>query len=154
MLYATLGQGWLFLLMLHLGICVALFDEIFRILPAMCKQILLKSNIKKLLKNTNQNAPKISFLPQQKSNNNTKKSIAPAILNNLSVCARVIFAGAICYVGMLFLNYGAVRFYLILAFIVGFWLERIFIAKGVLFLLKKVYNNTKKEQKDETNFKV
>lgn len=154
MLYATLGQGWIFLLMLHLGICVALFDEIFRILPAIFKQISLKNNAKKLLKNTSKNAHKISFLPQQKSNKNTKKSIAPAILNNLSVCARVIFAGAICYVGMLFLNYGAVRFYLILAFVVGFWLERIFIAKGVLFLLKKVYNHTQKEQRNETNFKV
>ncbi len=154
MLYATLGQGWIFLLMLHLGICVGFFDEIFRILPAMCKQILLKNHAKKVQENTAQNTQKISFLPQQKSNKNTKKSIVPAILNNFSVCTRVIIAGAICYIGMLFLNYGAVRFYLILAFVVGFWLERSFIAKGVLFLLKKVYNHTQKEQKNETNFKI
>lgn len=145
MLFATLGQGWIFLLMIHLGFCVAVVDEIFRILPAIFKQIKLKKDAKKLTKNTQENTQKISFSSQQKSSKNNKKLLCGSVFSNINICLRVIFAGAIFYLGVLFFNYGAVRFYLILAFFVGFWLERNFIAKTVLYLFQKVYNLTQKE---------
>ena len=58
---------------------------------------------------------------------------------------------AIFYLGVLFINYGEMRIYLILAFVVGFWLERTFLADGVKKLWRKVYNGYRGEKNERKN---
>ena len=149
MLFESIGQGWIFLLILHLGICCALFDEIWRLIPFVIKKL----NIKKTINKIEKNSTKITFAPKQKikQNNKIKFKFAKKIIKNISICFRVLVCFAIFYLGVLFINYGEMRIYLILAFVVGFWLERTFLADGVKKLWRKVYNGYRGEKNERKN---
>ena len=147
MLYASIGQGWLFLLLLDMGLCAGLFDEIFRLVPFCCKRIKYAKKQQKSVKNTEnltKNAKEIEFLVQ--NNPNTQKNTPKRKRNLRKIFTpiidflRTILLGVIFFLSVLFFNYGEVRLYLIIAFIVGFCLERTFIAKCVQKVFSKCYN--------------
>ena len=147
MLYASIGQGWLFLLLLDMGLCAGLFDEIFRLVPFCCKRIKYTKKQQKSLKNTENSAKivkKIEFLMQNKSNMQKDKPKQKRNLHKIFTpiidFLRTILLGVIFFFAVLFFNYGEVRLYLIIAFIVGFCLERTFIAKCVQKVFSKCYN--------------
>lgn len=147
MLCESIGQGWLFLLLLDIGLCAGLFDEIFRLVPFCCKLINHTKKQQKSVKNTEnltKNAKKIEFLVQNKQN--TQQSTPKRKLNLRKIFTpiidflRTILLGIIFFISVLFFNYGEVRLYLIIAFIVGFCLERTFLAKCIQKVFSKCYN--------------
>lgn len=146
MLFESLGQGWIFLLFLHIGLCCAIIDELPRFIP----NIKFKKPNKKNKTTSNKNK-KITFITKvaQKNKSNFKyKIILKNCLNIFIDFIRVIFCFAIFYISVLLFNYGEIRFYLILAFGVGFWLERTFLATAIKKLWQKVYNHPRGDKNE------
>lgn len=136
MLFTTVGQGWLFLIMLDIGLLCAILDEGFRFLKIKKKDVKIDKNIEKTAKNTQ----KIEFLAPKPKIKTKNTEIFSKIFNNIFDAIRVLVWGAVFYISTLLLNFGEVRFYLILAFVVGFCLERTILVPAIQKLLTMRYN--------------
>lgn len=136
MLFTTVGQGWLFLIMLDIGLLCAVVDEIFKLLKISQKSSKIIKNSEKIAKNTQ----KIEFLAPKPKTKARNKDLIYKIFNNIFDAVRVLIWGAVFYVSTLLLNYGEVRFYLILAFVAGFCLERTILVPTIQKLRSMRYN--------------
>ncbi len=136
MLFTTVGQGWLFLLMLDIGLLCAIVDEGCKLLKFQNKNQKIDKNIEKTAKNTQ----KIEFLAPKPKTKAKNKDLIYKIFNNIFDAVRVLIWSAIFYVSTLLLNYGEVRFYLILAFVAGFCLERTILVPTIQKLRSMRYN--------------
>ena len=136
MLFTTVGQGWLFLLMLDIGLLCAVVDEIFKLLKISQKSSKIIKNSEKIAKNTQ----KIEFFAPKPKKKVKSIKIFGLILTNIFDAVRVLIWGAVFYVSTLLLNYGEVRFYLILAFVGGFCLERTILVPTIQKLHSMRYN--------------
>ena len=153
MLFESLGQGLLFLLMLQIGICCGFIDEFFKIIPLYFRKLKNKQKHQKNVKNTQKTAKndvKIDFSANFNKNNtqtplNKKKkklTLPPNLIANILGFFRTIFFGTTFILTTLAINYGEIRFYLILAFVGGFCIERTIIVKYVHKLLNKCYTKS------------
>ena len=144
MLFTTVGQGWLFLIMLNIGLLCAVVDEIFKLLKISQKSSKIIKNSEKNAKNTQ----KIEFLAPKPKKKAKNTKIWGLILNNIFDAVRVLIWGAVFYIATLLLNYGEVRFYLILAFVGGFCLERTFLVPAIQKLRSMCYNRKTPQTRD------
>ncbi len=135
MLFTTFGQGWLFLIILELGLLCALVDSLVVFFPKWLKSRKKLSKIDKNAEKIVKNREKIEFLaptqPKQKTKTPRKFSFKSPIFLTIIMVLKVFICGAIIYLATLWLNYGEIRAYLILAFVAGFCLERTILVKWV-----------------------
>lgn len=138
MLFESIGQGWLFLLLLDIGLCAGLVDEIFRLVPFCCKRLKNHKKYAKSVKNdkkTAKNTQKIEFSQQIKPKTPTPHKKRKVTLSKIFIpiwdFCRTLITGAIFFISVLIFNFGEVRLYLIAAFAVGFCLERTILVRLV-----------------------
>ena len=140
MLFTTLGQGWLFLIFLDIGILCALLFRLFSVFPKWLKNSKKLKKIDEKCEKISKKSAKIEFLAPVRLEKKIKKpkkfNLNSPVFSALKTALIVLICGAIIYLNILWLNYGEVRAYLILAFVVGFCLERTIFAK----LIKKYRN--------------
>lgn len=152
MLFTSLGQGYIFLLLLCGGAGCALFFCLTQIFFAKIQRK-IKSNknrqkipkkSQKIQNNTNldkKNSPRqITFLPAQNTptpapKNSTKnrkkipKNTIKAVFSVIYGAFVALVCGAVVVAMVFYFDYGAFRFYHFLAFLLGFWLIKTIFAK-------------------------
>ena len=147
MLFASVGQGWIFLIIFILGCWCGVFDILIKIIST---KISTPKNSQKIHQKSAENSKKISIknsvkkvkIKNQKIN---FKEIGSAIL----YFVKVLIYGALLFVAIYFLDYGNVRFYHIFAFCVGLWLINTLFVRYVQKFPSKCYNYAQEEQNDK-----
>jgi len=152
MLFSTLGQGYVFLLLLFLGMFVCILQLIFLIGFRGVKLLKNFCNAKNKTKNNKDNSfsaenlksttiRKISFISQENQQKNSKKSeikidrkyaknIKKIIKKStiiyfcqfLSAFTQTLLFTALIFAVVYFCDFGELRAYHFLAFFLGFWL--------------------------------
>ena len=128
------------MIFLDIGILCALLFRLFSVFPKWLKNRKKIKKIDEKCEKISKKSAKIEFLAPVRLEKKTKKpkkfNLNSPVFSALKTALIVLICGAIIYLNILWLNYGEVRAYLILAFVVGFCLERTIFAK----LIKKYRN--------------
>ncbi len=151
MLFEAMGQVWIFLLLIWIGILIAGIDEIGRFCYYIInrkissnKKLPKQKNTHKLAKTTKNKSTKMQLKNKQLS-----KRISKVIISIIVDITRAVFVCFSFYLVVYLFNYGEVRLYTILAFLLGIFLERWFVNK---FLINKK-DSTVNENNSQTNIK-
>lgn len=156
MLFSTLGQGYIFLLLLCLGAILSSLGMVFCLLLGWIKTLIKhkKSAKPSCVPQGNDgrsSSRKISFVthknPTPKLRKNISKNIRKIVKNITQLLlgfARAVICLSAVYLTVMFVDYGDVRLYHFLAFAIGFCLIKILFAKMYKFNHKDAtLNNVK-----------
>lgn len=141
MLFVSVGQGWIFLILLIAGVWCALIELL---LIKILKFAKLKINLKEQNKEINKKNTKksISFINKKQQNikNQKSKTNFKNFFSAMIYCFKILIYGTIIYLIVYFLDYGNLRFYHILGFCVGFYITKYFFVNLKQKITLKWYN--------------
>ena len=144
MLFESLGQGWIFLLLLIIGAWCAVLDVFcIKLYNFWAIKLVQKKTINKQVNNN-------SDIKTKKSKKLCFTQFS-SLLQGFFVFFKVLALGVILYLSIYFLDYGDVRFYHFIAFCGGFYIIKFLFAKWKQYKAKKCYNGIGGEQKDGKN---
>ncbi len=136
MLFVSVGQGWIFLILVITGIWCAVLElllaKLFKFIKKNAK------NKQKIEKNTQKS---IKFTENQKNKKRRNKNLNNFLIGIIYFSRILIYFGLI-YLLVYFLDYGNLRIYHILGFCVGFYLIKYFFVRLIQNRLQKCYNHT------------
>lgn len=150
MLFSAVGQGYIFLLLLCVGAGLCVVEIVGKLASKSLKNITkikskkIAEKSKKIAQNRAPIERKIEFVaPQkntsknkQKNNKKNMQKISPKykkIAQNVCSCmlgvGKVLVYGAVLFAVVLVCDFGELRAYHFLAFLIGFWLTKTIFAK-------------------------
>lgn len=141
MLFTTLGQGYIFLLLLAIGSLACVFEVVLVWCLNKTKNLLIRSKTKPLdstqsSQNLNTHSRAIIFESKKVNTKNAIRKMPKGISQIIKIIAqfllgvvRAITCVLIIYFVVLCYDYGEIRLYHFLAFAIGFCLIKILFAK-------------------------